>query len=364
MNLEEVIGIDALNAEIGEGYIRVGKHPQLPLWVYCYTEKAVYENRWNEVTRQCRGLISGEFFKVKAFCMPKFFNASEHIDGRPYAPPLPKNEPFDVFDKVDGSLGTVFHFEGKWLVATKGGFGSTQAQWAQRWLDAHDLSDLPTENTYATEIIYPLNRIVVNNGDQQSLTLLAVFGNDGREKTLHGYGQAWERLGGTVVHQYPATTLSRILFYAQRNQRLDGRDVTGAQAEGYVIRYRSGLRVKVKFADYIRLHGIVTGLTERHVWEILRDGRTLDSLLEVLPDEYHDWLEITASMLNNDFRRQSQRLVNALWASNLPANPREFQTYAEDQPAHPGLFALYSLLSQQSWDAIKPEAVGPWKDHE
>lgn len=361
MNLFDVVDREQYEAELNGGYIRVSPPSEHDLRVVCYTQKAVFENRWNDVTRRCRGLVIARQNQIAAWCMPKFCNASEHIDGRPYAPPLP-NEPFQVFSKVDGSLGTVFHRDGRWLVATKGGFGSAQAKWAQAWLDDHDLSELNPHNTYTTEIVYPENRIVVDNGELETLTLLAVFGDDGHEKSLNGYSQAWERLGGTAVQEWPAANLSRILFFAQRNQRIDGSDTTGSQSEGYVLRYRSGLRVKVKFADYIRLHGLVTGLTERHVWELLREGRSLDSLLEVLPDEYHDWLKDTAASLRSKFVLQAHVNLYAL-RINFTADPREFAE-ATRQMALPNLMAIYDCIASRVWDSVKPEAIGPWKDHE
>lgn len=363
MNLEVLIDPAELNVEVANGYIRMSRHPSLPLRVYCYTEKTVYENRWANANRWSRGLVVDDDEEIVAWCMPKFFNASEHIDRRAYTCALP-DEPFQVFVKEDGSLGTVFNFDGKWIVSTKGGFGSDQAHWAQEWLAAHDLTELPANNTYVTEIIYPGNRIVVDNRDTKTLALLTIFGSNGREKPLAGYGQTWELLGGTLVKEYPPAKLSRILFYAQRNQRFDGTPVTGTEAEGYVIRYRSGLRVKVKFSDYIRLHGIVTGLTERHVWELLREGRSLDALFEVLPDEYHDWLDEVAASLTVHFRAKAAGILRDLVESEIPWDPREFQKFAQDRPTAGALFSLYDLLSQHSWDAVKPAATSPWKDRE
>lgn len=38
-------------------YIREQTHPTLPLRIFNYAKKAVFEREWNEVTRQCRGLV-------------------------------------------------------------------------------------------------------------------------------------------------------------------------------------------------------------------------------------------------------------------------------------------------------------------
>lgn len=364
MKLSELFDVSQLHDEIQQGYVRLGLHPNIPLRVLCYTDKAVFERRWNSVTRRCRGLIVGPDDEIMAHCMPKFFNASEHIGGAAHTEPLP-NEPFQLFSKVDGSMGTVFNHEGRWMVATKGGFGSKQAQWAQAWLDKRDLSALPSDCTFVTEIVYPENRIVVDYGDMSSMCLLVVFGPDGTELSMLDFWKRWDSLGGTTIMPHRTVNLSRVLFFAQRNKNLFGDLIRGTQAEGYVLRYESGLRVKVKFTDYVRLHGIVTGLTERHVWEILRDGRTLDSLYEVLPDEYHDWLAATASLLAREFQTYARGVVDALHRSPLPSDPRIFMAFDETQiEPFSGLLPLYLMVSRLSWDAIKPAATGPWTDHE
>lgn len=363
MKLTEFLDIQQMFIEVQAGYIRASRHPTQPLLVYCYTEKAVYENHWTSTTRKCRGLVVDGSQEIVGWCMQKFFNANEHIDGRPYAPPLPI-EPFETFPKIDGSMGTVFHYGGKWLAATKGGFRSEQAAWAQRWLDARDLSALPTDCTFVTEIVYPENRIVVDYGPLSSLVLLTVFGPDGAEHGPGDYHRQWSEMGGGIILPATPASLSKILFYAQRNRDVHGAAKKGTEAEGYVIRYEHGLRVKVKFTDYVHLHRTVTSLTERQIWELLRDGRTLDGLIEVLPPEYHAWVEKVSGELTARFRDRAAEMIRQLAASAVPWDPREFRKYAQDLPDEAALFALYDLLSQQAWKAAKPSAASPWKDRE
>ena len=61
---------------------------------------------------------------VRATPFPKLFNYGEFGIALPDAP-------FEVFDKLDGSLGIVFHDGARWRVVTKGAFDSAQARWAQ-----------------------------------------------------------------------------------------------------------------------------------------------------------------------------------------------------------------------------------------
>ena len=48
--------------------------------------------------------------------------------------------------------------------------------------------------------------------------------------------------------------------------------------------------VKIKQADYVALHRIVTGLSERTVWEAMAEGKAVTDLLEGIPDELHQWV--------------------------------------------------------------------------
>lgn len=66
---------------------------------------------------------------------PKFFNAFERGESIP-------DLPFETFEKVDGSLITIFWHAGEWRTATKGTFGSAQALWAAERLKGCDLSAL------------------------------------------------------------------------------------------------------------------------------------------------------------------------------------------------------------------------------
>ncbi|MFC5902864.1 RNA ligase [Streptomyces zhihengii] len=163
LTLHELLPAHELADALDAGHVTRKAHPELPLSIYTYTRTCQYERRWNRVTVRCRGLVADDATgRIVALPLPKFFNAGEHASGQPYAPALP-DEPFEVYDKVDGSLAVVFHYADRWHAASKGSFTSTQARWAQRRLDAGDTSALEPGVTYLAEILYPENRIVVDN---------------------------------------------------------------------------------------------------------------------------------------------------------------------------------------------------------
>lgn len=111
-----------LTAAVRDGHVSERRHPDRPdLALYCYTNRCVYENAWTPVIEAARGLVIDHGTRcVVATPFPKFFNHGERTAAMP-------DEPFEVFDKLDGSLGVVFFDDvaSTWRVATKGSFTSS-----------------------------------------------------------------------------------------------------------------------------------------------------------------------------------------------------------------------------------------------
>ena len=150
------------------------RHGSGGLTLYVYTERCVYDGLWDLATISARGLILDLVAKkIVATPFPKFFNLGER-DGT--APDLP----FEVTEKLDGSLIIIFHHQGHWRTATKGAFDSPQAVWARERLAERDLSPLKPGTTYLAEATYPENRIVVHH-DIAALRLLAAYDGSGQE---------------------------------------------------------------------------------------------------------------------------------------------------------------------------------------
>ena len=88
--------------------------------------------------------------------------------------------PFEVFEKLDGSLGILYWLNNLPYIATRGSFESEQARHATEILHGryqHTFSSMDTNKTYLFEIIYPENRIVVDYGEMDDLILLTVIDN-------------------------------------------------------------------------------------------------------------------------------------------------------------------------------------------
>ena len=276
--------INILNKYIGEGLVLKQDHPKYPISIYNYSRTCQYDGKWDEITLACRGLVLDNDGNVVAKPFPKFFNYEELV-GNKFKPSKIPNEPFDVYEKMDGSLGIVFCYEGEWRVATRGSFTSEQAVKGAEILKKYDTDLLSPGYTYLFEIIYPENRIVVDYGNAERMVMLACIdcSSDGIESDIHipYYMDNFD-----VVKKYDG-----INDFEQLKKTISN------DAEGYIVQFQSGMRMKIKGEEYVRLHRILTNVTARTVWEYLKDGKPVDELVERVPDEFDKWLKNTISNL-------------------------------------------------------------------
>jgi RNA ligase len=281
--LHDVLDPAELADAIGNGLVRLQRHPTLPFVIYNYTEACQYSAAWTPVTLACRGLVVDAGGRIAARPMAKFFNHSES-----HAPVLEPGAKVSVTDKMDGSLGVIYHDGSGWAVATRGSFASDQAQHATGVLRGRYRDFVPPDGlTVLVEIIYPGNRIVVDYRGLDDLVLLGAVEIATGRTFGPGAVPEWP---GPVVESFSYATFAEALAAPPR----DGR-------EGLVVHFvDADQRVKIKYADYVRLHRLVTGLTPRTVWEILANGGDLDALTEPLPDEFHVWVRGIAEELTTE----------------------------------------------------------------
>ncbi|WP_430788275.1 RNA ligase [Actinoplanes sp. G11-F43] len=281
--LHDVLDPARLAEAIDSGLVRTQCHPTLPFVIYNYTEACQFSGAWTPVTLACRGLVVDGRGRIAARPFPKFFNHDQS-----QAPRLDPDATVTVTDKADGSLGVLYHDGTGWAVATRGSFASDQARHATAVLRERYPSFVPPPGlTVLVEIVYPDNRIVIDYRGMDDLILLgAVEIATGRS---HG-PSAVPDWPGPVVQTFGYATLAEALAAPPR----DGR-------EGLVVHFtEADQRVKIKYADYVRLHRLVTGLTPRTVWEILAVGGDLGALVEPLPDEFHTWVTGVATGLTGE----------------------------------------------------------------
>lgn len=279
----------------GLGFVHRRSDPTAGLQLFIYTPRCVYDDGWDEFAVVARGLIvDPATCRVVATPFPKFFNVGErHGD----APSLP----FEAFEKLDGSLVIAFHHDGRWRTATKGAFDSEQAIWAQARLDAADLSALLLGTTYLFEAVYPENRIVVRYTDP-ALVMLAAYDADGRELTYDEVLAICEALGWRAARRHVFASIAEMISHAAALPRDD---------EGFVIRFSNGLRLKLKGAEYRRIHALISRCTPLAMWEAMDAGDDMAAIRRDLPEEFWADFDDIVQLLNANIAAVEARVAEA-----------------------------------------------------
>lgn len=374
-----MIDLGALGWYVEKGLVRRFAHPSGKLFGFNYTEQCTYEGAWDDVTRQCRGLIIDLEGNIVARPFAKFFNF-----GEPHAPDLDLDALAVVTDKMDGSLGIIYPDpEGGYAVATRGSFTSDQALHATEILRTRYAEwEPPPGATTMVEIIYPSNRIVVDYGDLDDLVFLACLWNGDHLPVASNWP-------GLRTEQFVYATLREALEATPRPGR-----------EGLVVWLpESDTRVKIKQEDYVRIHRLVFGLTARRIWQnagvhdlnsdglsvkqigialqmdpgdvqgiidAAPDGDWMEELLMIVPEEFSSWATNTEARISMDVNRWEfdvkktlASVVSPEQRRNIKENRREIAGAIQTQPKeiHGALFALLDNKPIRSfaWRAVKPE---------
>lgn len=257
------------------------------LSLYCYTRRATYERLWTPISVLARGLVLDCVSqRVVATPFPKFFNHGENVSQS--IPALP----FEVFEKVDGSLIVIFHHNGKWKTATKGSFSSDQAKWAHEYLLRCDVSSLTPGVTYLAEAIYAENRIVVRY-EEAGLILLAAYSENGDEYSFDELTTVGRALGWRTAKRHSFSSVSDLLAKASE---------LPASEEGFVLRFSDGTRLKIKGAEYRRIHALVSRCSPLAMWEAMLAADDLANIRRDLPEEFWPDFDGIIRALNSQLR--------------------------------------------------------------
>ena len=267
--------IEKLNKYYEDGLLYKQVHPTLPLTIWNYSESVQYGNLWDEVTLQTRGLVTDSEGNIVARPFKKFFNVDENKHT--------STEEFDVYEKMDGSLGILFNYKGEWVLATRGSFTSDQSVKGTELLQKYDYNRLNSDYTYLFEIIYPENRIVCTYDFEDLVLLGMIHTSTGDEVNIHSgnnedirFKNLLNNLGLNIVKKYDG-----ISDYSYLKQSI------ADNKEGFVVRFSNGDRMKIKGEEYLRLHKIMTNLSTTGIWECLKNGDDVLELLKDVPDEFY-----------------------------------------------------------------------------
>ena len=390
--------LEQLHTYHANGLLHKQHHPRLDLTIWNYSPKVQYERLWDDVTIQCRGLVTNSKGDIVARPFKKFFNYEEH---KPEDIP---NEDYVVYEKMDGSLGILFYYEeeltderryniwfnnnyetgmerffdpknlpdfdnsyyeptpktkGEWILATRGSFTSPQAIKGKEILNRHDISSLRKDNTYLFEIIYPENRIVVDYGKEEKLVVIGGIHTETGDEIPDSSLFWMQDAGFEVVTTYKTWGEGYDLLQEEISK----------DREGYVIRFKNGFRMKIKGDEYKRLHRILTNISNRDIFEYVKEGKPLDEILDKVPDEFYNWVKETKEHFEQQFKtmdRDYTRTYKTIIDINGITDKKAFANYALSYKHSAILFAMYDNKKYDHiiWKVLYPTYSKPFKTND
>ncbi len=254
-------GVEAKN-------INVSRDGDLAL--FGYTSTCQFEGQWDLFSLIARGLILDVAERrVVATPFPKFFNFGEAGISLP-------DEPFEVTEKIDGSLGILFFHQGQWRVSTRGQLASSQGEWATRYVRTQiDTNRLLPGATYLVEIVYAENRVVIPYSFE-GLVLLGGYDAGGDEFRRGVLESIADCAGLRIARSVACGSFDDLHGVARSLTRHE---------EGFVIRFAGGLRLKLKGEAYCRVHKLVCRCTPIALWESMAACEDLEAMRRELPEE-------------------------------------------------------------------------------
>jgi T4 RnlA family RNA ligase len=223
---------------------------------------------------ECRGLIlNRDTYEVVARSFDRFFNYGEGTSNY-----LKSINDAIVFDKIDGSLITCYHHNGKWNVATRSmafaegenGFGRSYRSVFDKAFDINKLTDDMTDYTFVFELVSPETRVVTPYSDYKVYLLTIRDKRTGLELDYGNVLHASKLLGVDMPNTYNLNSFEEVIENASKLPALE---------EGYVCKWADGFRLKIKNPSYLA----IAHLRENGV---LSESRVIKLVMENDHEEY------------------------------------------------------------------------------
>ena len=127
--------------------------------------------------------------------------------------------------------------------------------------------------------------------------------------------------------------------------------------------------MKIKFEEYIRLHRILTNVSNINIWESLKDNISFDEILDKVPDEFYNWVRDTRNELINQYEKIEKEYKWIFKVINRSPNCEDRTVFAEYAKKYKYPYLLFSMLdgkdySSKIWKLIRPTYSKPFKKDE
>lgn len=299
--------------------IKVSQNELYPeLYVLNYSQ--IDSPKAHSIVVECRSLVLGSIDEGKTFFMvsrafDRFFNYSENG----YSPDISK---LTCYEKLDGSLVSVFHYKGEWLYRTKSmimptlqinGFDRT---WKDLIEDTLEWSEhkppLGDEMyTYIFEVVSMENRVVVRYEEDRAYLLA---------KRNNATGECIVPVGARYVpRKYNFSSTEECMASVKELPNLE---------EGYVAYNEFGVPVcKIKSPAYLVAHRIKgEGLTPKRIRELVVINEQ-DEYLAVFPEDRKYFTNYIES-----WNGVKDKCIEVMSTTVNVTNQKEFALLVKDYP--------------------------------
>lgn len=318
-------GYDRLETDYEILHKQHDKYPNL--FQFNYTIKTLPSS---PIVRQARGIIldADNNWKIVCHTYNRFFNMGEYR-----AAPIDWNTAH-MYEKLDGSLIQLYHYDGAWQIATRGtpnGSGplpnKSTITFRQHFDHIWDLLgyELPedTHCCYAFELLSPETRVITRQTEYQLILHGCRNIETGQEYTPESVAHTtWN-----VLRPLLLDTSTEATAYVEELDPL--------KQEGVVVVDSQFNRVKVKSPEYVRMHHIVYQRSARALLEMVRTGTTYDFT--------KDFPEFSKriSVLTQQYNLLIERTQKAYRCYKHIQNQKEFALSIKDLDIKHALFAMY-----------------------
>lgn len=264
------IGLDAFVARYAMIVRRHREFPNLVFLKYNQIESPLNE----PAVQECRGLILDEAddWRVVSFPFKKFFN-----HGEPNAGTIDW-QVARVYEKLDGSLCTLYWYAGAWRVATNGlpdaggPVGARGGTFGELFWDVwrksgYRLPERDTGSCYMFELLTPWNRVIVPQKSSRLVLLGARDLSTGKEQRPEPIAQAH---GWDCIQSLAMDSINACVAAAE--------SLDPMSQEGYVVCDGEFRRVKIKSPRYVALAYLKETVSTRRLLEIIRTGESEEFL--------------------------------------------------------------------------------------
>jgi len=320
------------------------KHPQLVCLKYNQVESPLKE----KVAQQCRGIIldTADDWKIVSRSYDKFFNYGEGDGTTCYHDRLDWNSA-RVYEKLDGSLLTLYPYKGEWLVQSSSnpdasgmvnGSGISFAElfwevWREKGYKLPKQG--PVDYCYMFELITKRNKIVVPYAENRLILHGVRCLTSGHElfvddEIVDSFMLGYERV-------------ERLWMYGWDSVLISSKNLPVNEGEGYVVCDRQFNRIKVKSPTYCAMHHLKGTMSPTRLLQVVMLNENLEFLayfpemaaeIEGLRSKYSylvdriekTWLDIKDIENQKDFAMKAKDLEFSAILFQLRKTPTESVT--------------------------------------